>query len=229
MKTLKEMTEQEVLSLTDEEVALRIKLKKAEEGIKLVPRPTKPSYFEIAEADKTVYTCELFGDDVCFESIEELNKLIELLVNSETKCSVTYDYNKAGSEYSYITSKMKTKGYSYKEWTATSSKRVYSLEMYNKLVDMIAQNKKMKEQYEKELKEYENAINDAKWIEDEINDIVRAVRDKYWKLEEYCRKFKIDYLPLSDNSEEVAMKFMDKAYSLTTEQQAYILGNYKTI
>lgn len=37
---------------------------------------------------------------------------------------------------------------------------------------MIAQNKKMKEQYEKELKEYEAAILEAKWIEDEINEMV---------------------------------------------------------
>lgn len=226
MKNLKELTEQEILALTDEEITLRIKLKKAEEGIKLVPKPKMPSYFDIEEPDKTVYMCELFSDDLCFENMDELTKLIQLISGSDTKCSVTYDYNKAGSEYSYITSKMKTRGYSYKEWSSTNSKRVYSIEKYNALVDMIAQNKKMKEQYEKELKDYEAAISEAKWIEDEINDRVREVRDKYWKLNEYCRKFKLDYLPLADDNEEVAMKFMDKAYSLTDEQKEYVLTNY---
>lgn len=115
MKNLKEMTEQEILALTDEEITLRIKLKKAEEGIKLVPRPQMPTCFEIEELEKTVYMCELFGDDLCFENMDELTNLIQLISDSETKCSVTYDYNKAGSEYWYITSKMKILGYSYKE------------------------------------------------------------------------------------------------------------------
>lgn len=229
MKKITELTEQEIKSLTDSDVELMIKLKKAEEGIKLVPRPKQPSYFDISEPDKTVYVCDLFGDDLCFENMDELTKLINLISNSETKCSVTYDYNKAGSEYSYITSKMKTRTYSYKEWSNTSSKRVYSIEKYNSIVDMIAQNKKMKEQYEKELKEYEAIINDAKWIEDEINGKVLEVKEKYWKLENYCRKFKQDYLPLASDNEEIAMKFMDKAYSLTDEQKEYILANYKNI
>lgn len=226
MKNVKELTEQEILALTDGEITLRIKLKKAEEGVKLVPKPQDPSYFEIEEPDKTVYSCDMFGDDLCFENIEELTKLIQVVSGSDTKCSVTYDYNKAGSEYTYISSKLKTRGYSSRDWSSTSSKRVYSIERYNALVDMIASNKKMKEQYEKELKEYEAIISEAKWIEDEINGRVREVRDKYWKLNEYCRKFRFDYLPIADGNKDVAMKFMDKAYSLTSEQQEYILANY---
>ncbi len=94
---------------------------------------------------------------------------------------------------------------------------------------MASQNKKQKEQYEKELKEYEAATSDAKWIEDEINNKVLEVRDKYWKLESFCRKFKFDYMPLSDENETVAMNFMDKAYSLTEEQKEYVMANYKDI
>ena len=53
------------------------------------------------------------------------------------------------------------------------------------------------------------------------------VKEKFWKLESYCRKFKYDYLPLSNGDETIAINFMDKAYSLTDEQKEYILINYK--
>ena len=66
-------------------------------------------------------------------------------------------------------------------------------------------------------------------IEDEINEKVSEVREKYWKLESFCRKLKFDYLPLSDENEEIAMKFMDKAYNLTDEQKEYVLANYKAV
>jgi len=36
----------------------------------------------------------------------------------------------------------------------------------------------------------------------------------------------MDYVSLTDDV-DVAMKFMDKAYSLTDEQKEYILTNYK--
>ena len=56
MKQIKDLTEQEVLNLTDDDVILRIKLKKAEEGVMLLPAPQVPSYFDIKKPEKTVYT-----------------------------------------------------------------------------------------------------------------------------------------------------------------------------
>jgi len=226
MNKITELSEQEIYALTTDQVELMIKLRKAEEGIKLVEKPKAPDYFTIAEPDKLVYSCDLFGDELVFESIEELNSVILAIKNSETKKKANYDWNKADNTKKFIQTELKS-GYS-SQWHTTTSQRVYSPELYNQMIDMISQNKKLKEQYEKEQKTYETAINDAKWIENEINDKVSEVRSKFWKLEEYCRKFKFDYLPLADQNHDVAMKFMDKAYSLTDEQKEYILTNYQT-
>ncbi len=227
MKKINELSEKEILDLTTEDVELMIKLKKAEEGIKLLPKPKEPTYFNIKAPDVVVYSCALFGDDLVFEDIEELNKVLNVIKNAVSKYSLNYDWNKLGGDFKYARRDFK-RPYN-GEWHTTTSNQVYSVELYNEIVDLAAQNKKLKEQYEKEIKEYESAINDAKWIEDEINGKVLEVKEKYWKLESYCRKFKYDYLPLSNENESVAMNFMDKAYSLTDEQKEYVLANYSNI
>lgn len=227
MKKITELTEQEILSLTSEDVELMIKLRKAEEGIRLIPKPKSPDYFEIKPPDKVVYSCTLFGDALVFEDIEELNKVLDVIKNTASKHRLEYDWEKLGSDYKRAVSELK-QPYS-GEWHTTTSSHVYSVELYSEISDQASQNKKMKDQYEKELKEYEAVINGAKWIEDEINDKVLEVREKYWKLESFCRKFKYDYMPLSSGNETIAMNFMDKAYSLTDEQKEYVLSHYVDI
>lgn len=47
MKNINEMTEQEILALTEEDVQKMIKLRMMEEGIKIMDRPRVPELFEI--------------------------------------------------------------------------------------------------------------------------------------------------------------------------------------
>lgn len=227
MKKINELTEQEIIVLSEDDVDLIIKLRKAEEGIKFVPRPITPIYFEVTPPDMTIYSCALFGDDLVFEDVTEANAVLDVIKNCTSKFRTDYNYNKLGSDFRYASSQLK-KPYN-GDWFTITSMRVYSLDLYKKICDAAQQNNKMKEQYDKELKEYESSVHDAQWIEDEINDRVREVREKFWKLESFCRKFRFDYLPLAENDEVIAMKFMDKAYSLTDEQKTYVLENHKNI
>lgn len=227
MKKINELTELEVLALTTEDVELMIRLKKAEEGIKLLPRPKEPTYFDIKAPDKVTYSCTLFGDGLVFEDIEELNKVLNAIKETTSKFKLDYNWNKLGSDFKYATKELKQPYNG--EWHTATSQQVYSVELYNEIVDLASQNKKMKEQFEKELKEFESAINDSKWIEDEVNNIVLDVKEKYWKLESFCRKFRYDYMPLASENKTIAMNFMDKAYSLTDEQKEYVLEHYKEV
>lgn len=227
MKTISEMTELEILSLTDEDVSVRIKLKKAEEGIQLIDKPQEPSYFNIEEPNITVYTCGLFGDDLVFQSIEELTNVVESIKKAKTKTKLSYDYSKLGSDFKYLDT-LKSKRFS-DEWSTISSNQVYSSELYSEISTLAMQNKKLKETYEKDLKSYHSALQESKWIEDEINEQVSSVRGKYYKMDNYARKFKNDYLPLANNDENVAMKFLEKAYNLSDEEQKYVFENYSKI
>ena len=85
----------------------------------------------------------------------------------------------------------------------------------------------MKDQVAKDLKAYEEAYNSASEITLEIQEKVNEVKEKDAKLKRLTSKFAFDYFPLSGDNESVAIKFMSKAYSLTDEEQKYILEHYK--
>ena len=221
---INELSEKEILALTAEDIEFMIKLRKAEEGIRFVPRPKEPEYNEIPEPDETVFMCELFGTTLCFKSLAQLTALIDLIYKSDSKCLIDYDYNRGGSEYFYLLSEMK-KSYN-ADWNSTNSKRVYSLKLYNYIVDKIAHNKKIREEYNKENEVYENFLSNSKEIETEIKGKYREVVNKYNNLTSLCLKMKNDYLPLAAGNEEIAFNFLIKAYPMNAEEQGYVLENY---
>lgn len=223
MKKIEDLTDQEILSLSQEDIEKIIRLKKAEEGIKLLPKPITPAYQSIPQPDKTVFFCNLFDDKLTFESVDELNLLISGIVGS-----ITHSRIESGIDY---TVKYQTKQlYPYSgDWDQVSSKKVYSFELYQQIKQVIFDNQKLKKEFDTEYKAYEVVFNESKWIEEEINNRVSEVIEKYNKLNSLCYKFKYDYMPLSEGSEDIAMAFMNKAYLLNDEQQKYVLANYKIV
>jgi hypothetical protein len=224
MKTINELTEQEIIKLTNDGIGMMIKLKKAEEGIKFIECPAVPAYHKIPDPEMTVYSCEFFGDKLAFDTLDELITLIELLKKC-TKFKIDYEYAKTDSDKKFANPTL-DKPYR-GEWFTPIMTSVYSKEIYDSICELLAENKKWKDAYEIEYKEYSKTINEAKWIEDEIYSKVSEVREKYRELESYCYGFRTDYLPLAEGKEDIAMKFLRKAYALTDEQEAYILSNYR--
>lgn len=157
--------------------------------------------------------------------MEEANAVAKALIKAKTLRKVDYDWQKMGSDYKYL---VKQDRYSFYGDSDFSIQTVwaYSNELYNKIVDFAVQNKSMKEQAEKDQKEYENQLQESSGIVSEIRERVKEVNMKYERLESLVWKFATDYYPLSDNNEDMAIKFMSKAYSLTDEEKTYILDNY---
>lgn len=87
----------------------------------------------------------------------------------------------------------------------------------------------MNKQVEKDMKAYEDAYAATSDITLEIRSRVTEVREKYERLGRLTHSFANDYYPLSDNNEEMAMKFMSKAFTLTDDEEKYILEHYKDI
>ena len=56
MKKLNEMTELEILALTDDQIEKIVKYRKAEEGVVLMEKPIEPFYEEVRNKDITLYT-----------------------------------------------------------------------------------------------------------------------------------------------------------------------------
>lgn len=84
----------------------------------------------------------------------------------------------------------------------------------------------MKEKAEKDNKEYEAQLHESAELIQEITGRVRDVRCKYERLESLSYRFANDYYPLSENNEEMAIKFMAKAYTLNDEEKSFVLENY---
>lgn len=224
MKKINEMTEQEILAMTEEDVQKLIKLHLMEQGIKLLEKPKKPELFEIEPADIECYTIP-FLDGFAFTNREEAEKVQEALRNATSLRKVEYDWNKFNGEYKYLEKK---KRYSYKGESdfAIQSMFVYSPELYNKIVDFVVQNKAMVEQVAKDQQEYDENLKNSADAISEIRQRVSDIRNKYARLDDLSRRFAVDYYPLSDNNEEMAIKFLEKAYSLTEEEKEYILNKY---
>lgn len=224
MKNINEMTEQEILALTEEDVQKMIKFRMMEEGIKIMDRPRVPELFEVEPADLEIFTIPIFSG-FAFTNMEEANAVAKALIKAKTLRKVDYDWQKMGSDYKYLVKQDRYSFYGDSDFSIQTS-WAYSNELYNKIVDFAVQNKSMKEQAEKDQKEYENQLQESSGIVSEIRERVKEVNMKYERLESLVWKFATDYYPLSDNNEDMAIKFMSKAYSLTDEEKTYILDNY---
>lgn len=224
MKKINEMTEQEILALSEQDIQNMIKFRMMEEGIKIIDKPKKPELFEIEPADKKVYVIPILNG-YAFTDFAEAQKVSEALQNAKSFRKVDCDWGKLGSDYQYLEKK---KRYTFDPSGdfGVNEVYVYSNELYAKIVDFAVQNKAMTKQVEEDLKAYDDAYAAASDITLEIRERVEEVREKAARLERLMQKFADDYYPLSDNNEDIAIKFMEKAYSLTEDEKKHILENY---
>lgn len=225
MKKITEMTEQEILALTEEDVQKMIKFRMMEKGIKIMDKPKFPELFEIEPADLKVYIIP-FLEGFAFLDIEEANAVSEALLNAKTLHKVEYDWNKMGSDYKYLVKKEKYT-YSSSPDFSVNLNFVYTNELYNKISGFATQNKVMKEQARKDQEEYDALLRESSEIVSEICERVEEVRGKFDRLNRLAYKFATDYYPLSDHNEDMAIKFMAKAYDLNEDDKEYILAEYR--
>ncbi len=225
MKKINEMTEQEILALSEQDVQNMIKFRMMEEGIKILDKPKTPELFEIEPADQKIYVIPIL-DGYAFIDFAEAQKVAEALQKAKSFRKVTCDWNKLGSNFKYLE---KEDRYTFNDAGdfGVSEIRVYSNELYANIVDFAVRNKAMIGQVEKDEKAYNEAYAAASDITIEIRRRVTDVREKVARLELLTQKFTDDYYPLSDNNEKMAIKFMSKAYSLSEDEEKYILENYK--
>ena len=216
------MTEQEILALTEEDVQKMIKLRMMEEGIKIMDKPKIPELFEIEPADIQYFSIPLL-DGFAFTDINEATKVAEILKSAKSLRKVDYDWNKLGSDYKFLKKSERYKFNGNSDFDIISG-WAYSDELYAKISNFAAQNKVMKEQAAKDQKEYDEKMQEASGIISEISGWVKEVKVKYERLNRLTYKFATDYYPLSDHNEDMAMKFMAKAYSFTDKEKE-IVGN----
>lgn len=216
MKYITGMTHQEILALTDEEIERMIKVKMAEEGIKILSPPEEPKYGVIQDADTSVFVSDITGfvGMHTFEGLEEILKIIMDVGYSK----VEYDYSNEINRVEDFPS--------YANPFTISTKKIYSSELYSKVKSTVSDNNKLKKIYEKELKDYEDNLSSAEWIREEVHGAVDKARRIQCEKEEMIRRYK-EYLELAGGDQLIAMRFLKKAYTVNQSTERYINENCK--
>lgn len=214
MKNYKDLTDEELANLTDDEISKYDKIICAENGIPFLEEPEKP-VINYDKANLTVYTIR-YTDNMVFTDIEEATQVMEAINKCSSVGTAKYNYNCKYYEKGF-------KNYSNEETCASVQSDVMFDEATAK------SNSDLKESHRKELNHYE----DMKTLyEDSIQRRVQATNDFYNKLNaaqtamSYRKKlahlYVDEYLPLAEGNETMAMNFLKKAYTVSEEDEQYI-------
>ena len=202
---------EEKLKLTDEEVDEFIDLECAFGGIKLIPCPGEPVKPEMEEKE-TYYQIGYIGD-LKFKNIEDAEKVIKLLKTCDmVKISYLGDYN-------YVS---EVKNFSKQVNVYT----VYSKEDIEKNKGELERYSKKKDSYDELKKEYDRELERKTLEEDKIWDEINHLRD-IKKMQDDIVVIYQKYCVMAKENSEVAMQFLQNAYSDKLDKIKETIGEGK--
>lgn len=207
-----DMPEEKILKLTQSDLDRMITLQMAAHGIRLVEKPTEPTYHVIPEKDVNLYKIE--GVKYSFTKIEDAQKVAEVLIPLAMRMR--------GNDYFYddTVEKIALKEYG-NEPFSISPVTVYSAGLWSQISSAREENKRLKTDYEKQLKEYEGSYSDAQWVRDEVMNRYYEVTNKYDEMDRLVRQYRT-YLEVAEGNDDFAWKFLKKAFLITADQESYI-------
>lgn len=216
MKTINEMSEKEILSLTGEQLETLVKIRMAQEGIKILSEPVKPEYLPIAEPDVLAYDVE--GYNLIFTDIETAQKASQFILELKDKLKKEV----YGRHYQLKTlTSGDDRSYHLRDVGKIQPKKFYSKKLLAEMEDSFSANERTKKQYDTLLAEYTDNYNSAASIREEIYDRYNEVVDKYSNMERMKSKYS-EYLTLAENDSTIAMNFLKKAYTIDAETEQFV-------
>ncbi|MDR1370123.1 MAG: hypothetical protein LBJ72_08395 [Dysgonamonadaceae bacterium] len=212
MKKINELTEREILDLTEEQIQKMIKACWVEEGVKIIKNPEEPEYHKIPQEDLIHYRVE--GFSYAFSDPEEADRARDFIRGMKSLKDYTY-----GSDYKKIERNCSVK-------PNTESAGVYSSGLYETVKPLLEENSKIRGVYEIDLSEYEAEKIKQDELSVRILNRIEEVRDEYAKMERIWKLYRDEYLPLAGD-EVIAMAFLKKAYAVNSKTEHYIEDNMK--
>jgi hypothetical protein len=210
MKTnINEMTHEEIIALTPEQLDWLVKYRCAENGVKNLPRPLQPESFN-PDFDETVYE----AGGYCFTCQDEAMQFCDFLNSSETIVKLDYDWQ-TGSQYKYSNPLADTDLYQ------VYPRKCFSREKYATLKGKLQTAEKAKTEYKKQLEEWEKNEREVSASRDEVMDVYNEHMQRAYQFERHVSNFKY-YVDLANGDFEIAEKFFRKACSVNDEDLAKI-------
>ena len=202
MKTnIKDMSEAEVLALSQKEIDYLISYAMAVEGIKFLPAPIAPEPFT-PDYDRVVYEVAgiYFTGRICAETVcEALNARIE------EACRLDYNWQQS-SQYKYVAESH------WKDSPPTvTAVKCFSDEKYRTMAATMIQRETEKNQYKKLLEEFQKNESLKQAIVQEIHDVIDEHKSRAYTRNRMKSEYE-RYKEIAQGNIEIAQKFFKKAY-----------------
>lgn len=224
MKDFNKLTNEEVYNLTEADINLYKKLALAENGVKFPVRPECPNSEKI-DHDLTIFTIDGLTDrwnGLCFRKMEDARTFVDLLVKSAPGiCYKSSNY----SQDCYLKEGLPATYDGKQPSLNICSEKIYSEEVYSRAKKGIEKFNAEKNAYDKAFAEYKDELAKANEVTAFIDEKVTFVNEDYNRKIRLTRLFVNDYLPIAENNEEMAMKFLKKAYEVSEDDEKYILSH----
>ena len=224
MKDFNKLTNEEVYNLTEADINLYKKLALAENGVKFPVCPECPNSEKI-DPDLTIFTIDGLTDrwhGLCFRKVEDARTFVDLLLKSAS--GICYKSSTYGQDC-YLKKGLPATYDGKQPSLNICSEKIYSEEVYSKAKKGIEKFNAEKNAYDKAFAEYEKELAKANEVTAFIDDKVTFVNEDYNRKIHLTRLFVNDYLPIAENNEEMAMKFLKKAYDVSEDDEKYILSH----
>lgn len=216
MQYINELSEQEILKLTQDELDRMVKFKMAQDGLKFYIRPEEPKYHELPDADIEVY--QVNDVQFTFFKQEDALKVAKLLKEIESNL---YERSWSSDEV------LKPMSVWDKERLGNiDTKRIYSVELWSQVSAKKKENEANKKHYESLLKQYEDAYSESEYVRTEVYGRFNEVKEKYANFELSLANFST-YLEIANGDFKQAMAFFTKAYEPDSETIQYVENHYK--
>lgn len=217
MKTLNEMTELQILALSNEDVEKIIKYRKAQEGIKLIEEPMEPEYETELDKDVTYYSINNFSN-FKFNDAKKASSVVDSL---KELIKGAY-FSRWNSETPKLVSKLS--GYDRDQANLNIIEETsYSPAIAEEAKQITKRNGEARKIYEEQKDEYDKYCEEIQWLIDEVWNKVFEIRRKYERLQKLQTDY-AEYLVLANNDEKIATAFLTKANTLSEEDIKIIKG-----
>jgi hypothetical protein len=217
MKDFKELTDAEVLELTDDEVQTYINLACAEEGVPFLPPcPVAPEPYNPIKS-VTIYKVVSLE----FTDGKEADKLAEIINGMQSRTNTAYKYPRGGYNGSGV---LVYEGVDADPITI-STVQVFSKEDFEGNRSKLAVYEANKTEHDKLKKEYDRIYGQREELETEINRRLEKVRTNAQYRLNLINGFE-QYLELADGNPVVAMRFYRRAVLVPEEIVEFLVPDF---
>jgi tetratricopeptide (TPR) repeat protein len=206
MKTnINEMTHEEIIALTPEQLDWLVKYRCAENGVKNLPKPIQPDPFDPG-FDKVVYEVAGFY----FEGIGEAEHFCKTVNSLTTRVKLDYNWQ-VSSNYKYA------QPISEDESFQVYQKKCYSRERYASLQGKLQDHEKAKADYKKQIEEFEKNEKEVACSRNEVMHVYEDHMRQEYTFKNHVANFKY-YVALANGDLDIAEKFFTRAFTVSEEE-----------